>query len=442
MREPIDFLRNLAGHVEAPAEADTLLRLLLDATEQVRQVHASSVREQGPAPQSRRGGGILPGKLALVVDTEWPQPDRNAGSQALTSHISCLQELDWQVEFVATAIMPSNAVSSPLTRKGVFCHTPPAVSSVEEVLRRQAGRFGLVYLHGAQNALAYAGLVRQFQGQARLVHSVADLNFLRVGRQAEVEGRPELARAAQASFRRELMAMQLVDTVITHSAHEASLLRRLVPGLVVHVVPWTVKPRPLASAWQERSDIAFVGNFRHSPNLDAMHWLVHSVMPLVWETNPNATCSIVGADMPPRLAPTISDSRVQLLGHVADLSQVYGRARLAIAPLRSGAGIKGKVLEAFAAALPCVMTPVAAEGLPLPDALSELIAGDAKSLAALTCRLLDDANYNARLGQAGFSMVCRHFSQRLVCGALADAISATPPRQAVKYLPSSLLRAA
>ncbi len=435
------LLGKLAARVESPKEADNLLHLLQDATEQMRRAHAGSIDRQEPARQSRRGGDMLPGKCALVVDTEWPKLDRDAGSQAIASHILCLQQLGWHVEFVATDMMPGDAAAR-LTSAGVVCHMPPAVSSVEEVLRRHTGKFDLVYLHRAQNALAYAGLARQYQPRARLIYSVADLHFLRVGRQAEVEGRPELAREAQALCRREVFAMQLVDSVITHSAHEADLLGRIAPGLAVHVVPWTVTPRPYAPEWTERSGIAFVANFSHAPNLDAAHWLVHSVMPLVWERNSDASCLIVGAGMPPKLAGTLSDPRVQLLGHVDDLSKVYGRVRLAIAPLRSGAGIKGKVIEAFATGLPCVMTPVAAEGLPLPEALCELIAGDAEGLAALICRLHEDADYSARLGQAGMSMVCRHFSEAHVRVALAAALAPTQLPPAVQHLPSRWLAAA
>jgi hypothetical protein len=149
------MLGELAARVETPAEADTLLDLLLNATEQMRQARAGSIARQRPAQQSRRGGDTLPDKCALIVDSEWPRPDRDAGSQAITSHIHCMQQLGWRVEFVATDMMPSNAASG-LMSAGVVCHMPPAVSSVEEVLRRHAGKFDLVYLHRAQNALAYA----------------------------------------------------------------------------------------------------------------------------------------------------------------------------------------------------------------------------------------------------------------------------------------------
>src|SRR5206468_504049 len=143
----------------------------------------------------------------------------------------------------------------------------------------------------------------------------------------------------------------LVDIVITHSAYEAGLLERLAPEVRVHIVPWAVTPHPVVAPWSERYGVVFVGNFGHAPNRDAMHWLVHDLMPLVWAQEPALSCLVVGADLPLRLAATVTDPRVQLLGHVPDLSSVYGRARLAVAPLRFGAGIKGKVLEAFAAML-------------------------------------------------------------------------------------------
>jgi hypothetical protein len=88
------------------------------------------------------------------------------------------------------------------------------------------------------------------------------------------------------------------------------------------------------------------------------------------------------------------------------------------------------------------MTPVAAEGLPLSDALTELIAGDAEGLAALVRRLHEDADHNARLGQAGVSMVSRHFSETQVRAALAAAVAATGSCPGVKFLPSRWLAAA
>jgi glycosyltransferase involved in cell wall biosynthesis len=251
---------------------------------------------------------------------------------------------------------------------------------------------------------------------------VADLHFIRLSRQAAIEGRPDLARYAQGMRERELLTMRLVDVVITHSAYEAAVLEKLAPAVPVQVVPWAVTPRTVVTPWSNRDGVMFVGNFGHAPNRDAVQWLVQEVMPLVWEQNPHIPCLVAGADLPARLAAMVTVPRMELLGYVPDVSTVYNRARLAIAPLRFGAGIKGKVLEAFSAGLACVMTPVAAEGLPLSAPLGHAVATNAASMANLVCQLHADADRSASMGQAGLALVRQMFSERATEAALARAL--------------------
>ncbi len=417
------LLEAAVARARTTAETETLLSLLAGANERVRALHAQLLGSRAADPM-QRGGGALAANRVLVIDTHWPRLDRDAGSQAVWSHMCALQELGWEVEFVASSEHRRTDATAALEAAGVVCHAEPATTSVEDVLRRHAGRFDLVYMHRATNAWSYAGLARQHQPRARLVYSVADLHFLRLGRQAEVEGRTDLARYARAMRVQEVLAARLADTVITHSPHEAALLERLAPEARVHVVPWAVTPRPVTNPWSERQGVVFVGNFGHAPNRDAMHWLTQDVMPLVWARDPEIMCLIAGGDLPQRLAAVVTDRRVQLLGHVPDLATLYGRARLAVAPLRFGAGIKGKVLEAFAAGLACVMTPVAAEGLPMPAPLHRAVAQDAAGMAELICRCHSEPDLSAAMGQAGLDMLRGSFSQPSVGAALARALDA------------------
>jgi O-antigen biosynthesis protein len=224
---------------------------------------------------------------------------------------------------------------------------------------------------------------------------------------------------------RELLTMRLVDVVATHSAYEAALLEKLAPAARVHVVPWAVTPRTVVTPWSNRDGVVFVGNFAHAPNRDAVQWLVQEVMPLVWAQNPHIPCLVAGADLPPRLAAIVTVPRTELLGYVPDVSTIYTRVRLAIAPLRFGAGIKGKVLEALAAGLACVMTPIAAEGLPLPAQLNQAIADEPASMANLICQLHADPERSAALGQAGLNMVRQEFSEQRTSATLARAVDPT-----------------
>ena len=126
-----------------------------------------------------------------------------------------------------------------------------AADSVEDVLNRNAGGYELVYLHRLSNAVAYAGLVRQWCPQAHLVYNVADLHHVRMARQAQVQALPQLMARAQSVKQAELLAMRVVDVVITHSTAEAAYLSAVAPGARVHVVPWAIPVAPPGHAVRE-----------------------------------------------------------------------------------------------------------------------------------------------------------------------------------------------
>ena len=202
-----------------------------------------------------------PAPRALVIDDAMPAQRRDAGSQAIVSHMRSLQRLGYSVVFV-----PANTVGGPaaaeLTETGIaVCHAP-WTGSVEEVLRREPGGFALVYVHRVSNT-RYLPLIRHYQPRARVIYSVADLHHVRFARQAEVEQRPELLDISKRVRLAELSAANAVDGVITHSSFEAALLKRDLPNARVHLVPWAVEPRPTTVPFSERRGMAFIGSYSH-----------------------------------------------------------------------------------------------------------------------------------------------------------------------------------
>ena len=298
-----------------------------------------------------------PGLRALVIDARAPVATRDAGSQAILSHMAALQRLGYAVSFVAAdELTPPDTTARALADRAISVCGGPFYASVEDVLRRQARCFDLVYLHRAAIAARYLALARNFQPQARIVYSVADLHHARMERQAAVEQRPDLQAEIGRMRVAEYSAAWSADAVITHSPVEMAMLRAAVPHGAIHHVPWDVPARATTVPFTARSGVAFIGHYGHPPNADAACWLVESVMPLVWAVNPAITCSLVGSVMPPSVQ-ALARRGVAVLGHVADLgADVFDRVRLTVAPLRYGAGVKGKVLESFAAGVPCVMS--------------------------------------------------------------------------------------
>jgi GT2 family glycosyltransferase/glycosyltransferase involved in cell wall biosynthesis len=361
---------------------------------------------------------------ALMIDDSVPEPDKDAGSNAAFQHILTLQRLGYKVTFIPGDNMAKiDPYTTDLQRRGVECLYHPYYFSVEDVFRKRPVPFDLVYLHRYSNASKYGGMIRQHFPQARILYNVADLHFLRLQRQAEVEDDPVLRQKAEQMRRLELGAMFFVDCVIVHSAAEAELLAKMAPGVNVQVIPWTVEIRDIKKAEVERPAIAFIVGYRHEPNVDAAKWAVQSIMPGLRKEVPGIELLLVGSYMPPELT-ALAGKDVVPLGHVPSLDTVFDRVRLTIAPLRYGAGLKGKVLESLAAGVPCVMTTVAAEGLDLPKKLQVLVADEPAEIAARIAKLCqDDAEYR-RIAEAGKAYVAATYSAERIDGLLRQACAA------------------
>jgi len=366
-----------------------------------------------------------PSLRALVLDERVPVAGHDAGSQAILSHIRALVRLGYSVSFLAADEM-AHTVPEALQAAGVSYCGPPFYASAEEVLRRQADCFAVVYLHRANIATRYLALARRYLPRARILYGVADLHHVRLERQALAEKRPELLAASRRLRLEECVAAWSADAVITHSADEAALLRRAVPEAQVYRVPWEVPERATPVPFAARRGIAFVGGYAHAPNADAACWLVEAVMPLVWAIDPTIECLLVGSDMPDAVR-RLARPGVVPLGHVADLGSVFDRVRLSLAPLRYGAGVKGKVLESLAAGVPCIMTPVGAEGLELSATLQALVSEDPSRLAALICRLHDDEAAHRDAAAAGLLLIREHHNEAAVISALQAAIEGRAP---------------
>ncbi|KTS31233.1 hypothetical protein NS228_16375 [Methylobacterium indicum] len=419
----------VARLLSAPCDDDALeerLDFLARETEELLRRRAERI---GGGPARRPRWRALPGQeptpelgpRALVIDDHVPRRERDAGSSAILSHARALHRLGYAVSFAAADLEPDDGI---LSREGIVGLGRPWYASVEEILSRHAGTFDVVYLHRLANAARYGGLVRHHQPRARLVYAVADLHHLRLARQALVEERQDLYALARRTRAAELNAALWADAVVTHSAAEADLLRRDVPAGRVHVVPWEVPVRPGAVPFSERRGVAFLGHYGHAPNVDAAQRLVEAVMPLVWARDPTIPCLLAGSHMPPAVR-RLARPGVEIVGAVADLGQIFDRVRLTAAPLAYGAGLKGKVLDSLAAGLPCLCTPVAAEGLDLPDPLNRLTAADPPSFAANLIALHDDEALNQACAGAGLAFIRRAAGLEAVDVALARAVGRT-----------------
>jgi len=372
--------------------------------------------------------GAVPDRClrALVIDDQVPKPDRDAGSNAILSHIRSLQRLGYEVTFAPAAEFSLNGADSKVLEEGgIVCWRRPYYGSVEELLCRQSGEFDVIYLHRIANAERYSALVRAHFPKARLIYGVADLHHLRLMRQAAAEDRPELNALAKRVRFAEFVAAATANAVITHSPQEAEVLKSQVRGANVHVVRWSVPRRPTKMPFAKRHGIAFIGGYGHMPNQAAARWLIGEIMPLVQDRDPTIKCLLVGSEMPENIR-NLCDDRVVAAGHVTDLADVFDQVRLTVAPLAYGAGIKGKVLESLAAGVPCICTPIAAEGLDLPQTLKACIADNATALADAVAHFHGNEAASEECARAGLDYIAAEFSDDRLDALLRQAIGRIP----------------
>lgn len=210
----------------------------------------------------------------------------------------------------------------------------------------------------------------------------------------------------------ERCAVDAFDITTTVADADADRLRALAPGARIEVIPNGVDAgrfRPDPDVVPAPSSLVFVGAMSYPPNIAAMRYFTGEVLPIVRRTWPDARLTIVGRDPAPQVR-AMASSAVEVTGEVEDVRPYLAAASLFVAPMVSGSGIKNKVLEAMAMARPVVATPLAIEGLPVRSGEHTLVADNTARLAAAIGRLLGDADERARIGEAGRTLVERHYT--------------------------------
>lgn len=372
-----------------------------------------------PAPGTRVEQALQRGRRRmLVVDVTAPDPARDSGSLRLTEIFRLLHAMDWEVAFAADDGRPDDARIDALGALGV----ETIADAPHSWLRRHGDTLDAVMLCRVGIAAQYLAPARRHAPRARLLFDTVDLHFLREGRAAEVSGQAALARRAAASRRDELQAIAASDVTFVVSPVERALLRECCPDARVELLSNIHRVHGRGAGFDARRDLVFVGGFGHPPNADAVRWMAEAILPALRTARPDLQLHVLG-DVPDDARRALAAPGLVFHGRVADLQPFMDGCRVSVAPLRFGAGVKGKVNMAMRHGLPVVATAVAAEGMQLADGVGVLLADTAEAFAAAVLRLYDDAALWMRLSDAGLENVRRHFSPLAAADALRRALA-------------------
>ena len=380
------------------------------------------------------------GRNILVLDPTMPAFDRAAGSLRQFHLLRALRAAGHSVIFYGVG-GGDRRYARHLAEFGVTCYGPepdrtePSYMQVFQphistILSQRC--IDTVIISPWSLAEPAIETVRQARPEAFVIVDSVDVHFRRLERAAAMSGTAEDAAVAAETRRREIAVYRAADRVVCVTDADADAVRAEIPDVDLVIVPTahdTVDPGPGFAA---RSGTCFVGNFLHSPNADAVTWWRDQIAPELRALGSDTTLTVVGND-PLGAAQAMATDDVLVTGYVPDTLPYLHAALVSVAPLRFGAGIKGKVGEALAAGTPVVATSVAAEGMGLTDGTNVLVADDPAAFARAVVRLRSEPELWSRLREEGRKHVAAHFGlprmQQAVPELLAPARKLAGTRQ-------------
>lgn len=327
--------------------------------------YASHGKVEGHRPDLEKDRGIV-GRV-LFIDYTTPRPDRDAGSYAAIQEIRMVQSLGYKVTFLPQNLAYFADYTEELQRMGVEVITAPFVLSVPEYLQTYAADYDAFYITRYYVGDATLPIIRQAAPDAKILFNNADLHFLRELRRAMNNGSDADLTQMRDVREMELRVMRDVDVILSYNDTEHAVITSYLEGSVpVTKCPWVVDVPDVVPDLKDRSGLSFLGSFGHHPNIEGLEWFSNQVLPMIVGEMPECHLSVYGSGMGQNLDHLASDALTPV-GFVEDIADAFHRHRIFVAPLLSGAGIKGKVLSALAHGIPCVLSPTAAEGIGLRD---------------------------------------------------------------------------
>jgi glycosyltransferase involved in cell wall biosynthesis len=360
----------------------------------------------------------------LFVDWSVPMPDQDAASVTTMCLLDIFQRLGYRITFLSTSLRYEPKYSEVLIGMGIACIYYPDVTSVEDYLKENAGLFNLIMLCRGPVAGPWLKTICEFAPNAKLVFNTVDLHFVRELRQANIEKSDEGLQKAHQTKEMEFELIRKSDLTIVLSSEELYIIRAEMPEAPLLVLPLIFSDIPgRRMPFALRRDIVFIGSFRHTPNVDAVLYFVEEIFPLVLSRLDGVRFHIVGSNPPKDILDLAERDNVLVHGFVQDIGTIFDNIRLSVAPLRYGAGIKGKIGTSLIYGVPCVATPTAVEGMGMHEGQEILIRDTPERFADAILQVYSDDLLWKQLSDAGLDFVHRNYSIDVAGQRLGNAVN-------------------
>ena len=359
-------------------------------------------------------------KKILIIDDTIPEPDKDSGSVRLSEIIKILNDFGHQVVFLPDDGKKKEKYTELLTRNGIeVLHKYPNRKGMLAMVMRQLDTIDLIWICKPNNYSAFSNLATSKQ---KVIYDTIDLHFLRMSREADLLQSEELKQAAEEMKAKEMEFARKSELTIAITNDEKEIINNegIEKVMVVPNIHETVSDTSSFKPFNERSGLLFIGGYIHKPNVDAAKWLVKEIMPIVWQKSPSLTLTLLGSN-PNEEVLSLQSEKVIVPGYIEDVSAYFNESKLFVAPLRFGAGMKGKIGQSLSYGLPIVTTPIGAEGMSLQPNRHYLLATTTEEFAQQILALNENEELWSQLSFNSFEHVAK-FHPDVIREKLLNAI--------------------
>ena len=360
-------------------------------------------------------------KTVLFVSEKIPEYDKDAGSRTLFFYMGLFIEKGYIVKFLSNDKLQTEPYTTQLQRAGVEVVSGSfMLDRKKEWIKRNARYIDFAFLNYPNCSYQYINILKE-NGIPIRYYGV-DIHYLRRQREYELFGNEKLKQMSDELFQKEKYLIENSEVVYYPSLVEVGIVKKdfgkkAVKQLLINVY----KEKDIVNTYDamQRKGMLFIGGYQHTPNVDAVLWFVKEVFPKI-RSRMEMEWLIAGSNMPWEIS-SIDEKGVRVLGRVSDeeLKRLYNQIRMVVIPLRYGAGIKGKVIEAMFHGVPVVSTSIGMEGIPRIKSHAT-VADTAEEMAGVITGLYEDRDSLNRISQEETEIIKNHYSETVAWNNIAE----------------------
>ena len=352
-------------------------------------------------------------KRIFVIDGFVPYYDKDAGSRCSFMYLNIFKEIGFLVTFLASDLIKEEPYTTILQQKGIEVLYGYKLD-IKNWIQDNIKYFDYVYVQRPDVTIKYINMIKN-NYSGKIIYFTHDLHHIRLYRQYIITHNKEKYTESIKLEKIEKQIFSKVDVIYVVGSYEFKILKDKLKNKIIRNIPlyiYETQYNNVERDFSKRKDIIFVGGM-HDTNIDAVIWFSKEIYPKIIKKFPDLVWHIV-TSKGENIIKQLESKNIKIEYKLTDkeLQNLYQKCRLAIAPLRFGAGVKGKIIEAAYYQIPMVTTSIGAEGLDSSIG-SFVIVNNADEMAKIICQLYMDFNKLKKMSHSGKILIEKYFSKKL-----------------------------